>query len=99
MNQMHRMISWASSYTTGLVCVIVLLCICVVAQMLGVPATLMDLLNSDVLTKSEPVSEDLSALSPLTGPERPHLFHVIAEFHSVHHRPILLISVFHPPSA
>ena len=78
---------------------IVLLCICVVTQMLGVPATLMDLLNSDVLTKSEPVSEDFSALSPLSGLERPHRLRVLGELRPVHHLPILVTSVFHPPSA
>ncbi len=78
---------------------VMLLCICVVTQMLGMPATLMDLVNSDVLTKSEPVSEDFSALSSLTGPERPHFFRVVTEFRPVHHLPILATTVFHPPSA
>ena len=80
-------------------CLVALLCVCVVTQMLGMPTTLMDLLNSVVLTKSEPISEDLSALSPLAGLDRPDLFHVIGEFHSVHHLPILVTTVFHPPSA
>jgi hypothetical protein len=76
-----------------------LLCICVVTQMLGVPATLVDLLNSDVLTKSEPVSEDFSALSPLPHPESPRLFSSLTEVLSVLHLTVLVTSVFHPPSA
>jgi len=99
MNQMSHMVSRTSWCASGVACLILLLCVCVVTQMLGVPATLIDLLNSDVLAKSEPVSEDCSALSPLTGLERPHLFRAIAEFHPVHHLPILITSVFHPPSA
>lgn len=79
--------------------VVVLLCLCVVIQMLGVPATLMDLLNSDVLTKSEPVSEDHSALSPSDKPERPGLFMVFAERRPVRHLPVLITPVFHPPSS
>ena len=78
---------------------IALLCVFVVTQMLGVPATLMDLLNSDVLTESEPASEDFSALSPSPEPEKPRLFYSFTEFRPVHHLPILFTSVFRPPSA
>jgi len=99
MNLIGQIASRFQCHTTGVACLVILLCVCVVTQMLGVPATLMDLLNSDVLTKSEPVSEDFSTLSSSTWPERPHLFRVIAEFHPVHHLPILVTSVFHPPTA
>ncbi len=77
---------------------VLLLCVCVVTQMLGVPATLIDLLNSDVLTKSEPVSEDHSTVSPSLEPERPHLFYSFTEFRPVRHLPVLSTSVFHPPA-
>ena len=76
-----------------------LLCVCVVAQMLGAPFTLLGLLNSDVLTESEPVSEDFSTLSPSPEPERPRLFHLFTEFLPVLHLPVLLTSIFRPPSA
>jgi hypothetical protein len=99
MNHTDRIVSHALSCPVGLACVVMVLCICVVTQMLGIPATLMDLVNSDVLTKSEPVSEDFSALSSLTEPERPHFFRVVTEFRPVHHLPILATTVFHPPSA
>lgn len=100
MNQMDRMISHASLFrTTGVACLVVLLCVCVVAQLLGAPVTLLGLSNSDMLTESEPVSEDFSVLSPSTGPERSYLFHIVTEFRPVHHLPILVTSVFHPPSA
>lgn len=75
-----------------------LLCVCIVTQMLGVPATLIELVNSDVLTKAEPVSEDFSTLSRSPEPERPRLFHSLTEFRPVRHLPVLLTSVFHPPS-
>ncbi len=99
MSLMNRIASHSAYHAIDVACLVLLLCVCVVTQMLGVPATLMDLLNSDVLTKSEPVSEDVSTLSSLAGPERPHFFRVIAEFDSARHLPILLVAVFHPPSA
>jgi hypothetical protein len=89
-----------SSYqATGLATLVVLLCVCVIAQMLGAPFTLLGLLNSDVLTESEPISEDSSALSPSPEPERPLLLHVITELSPVRHLPEVLTSVFRPPSA
>lgn len=99
MNLTTRMAAPSSRCTTGVACLVVLLCVCVVTQMLGVPATLMDLLNSDVLTKSEPVSEDISAFAPLLEPEKPRPFNFFNESRPVLHLPVLLTSVFHPPSA
>lgn len=81
------------------VCLLVLLCVCVVAQMLGTPFTLLSLLNLDMLAESEPISEDLSAFSPALELERSPLFHLFTEFRPLFHLPILLTSVFHPPSA
>jgi hypothetical protein len=76
---------------------VVLLCVCVIAQMLGAPFTLLGLMDSDILTESEPLSEDITALSPSPEPEGPHLFYLYAEYHSVLHLPVLLTSVFRPP--
>lgn len=73
------------------------LCVCVVVQMLGAPTTLLGLLNSDMLTESEPVSEDCSALTPLPELERPDLLRILGEFRPIRHLPILITSVFHPP--
>lgn len=42
-----------------------LLCVCVVAQMLGAPVTFLDLLNSGIIAQSEPISEDLKTWRPL----------------------------------
>jgi hypothetical protein len=89
----------SSCWTRGVACLIILLCICVVTQMLGVPVTLIGLLNADVLTKSEPVSEDFSALSTLILPERPGLLSMIAELYPFPQLPVLATSVFRPPSA
>ena len=88
-----------SFQATGLACLVVLLSVCVITQMLGSPFTLLGLLNSDVLAESEPISEDASALSPSPKPERPLLSHVLTDFHPVRHLPLVLASVFRPPSA
>lgn len=89
----------SSCWAKGVVCLILLLCICVVTQMLGVPVTLIGLLNADVLIKSEPISEDFSTLSTLIVPERPCLFSMIADLDPVSQLPVLATSVFRPPSA
>lgn len=97
MSRMSRLASHFSSRANGLACVVVLLCVCIIAQMLGAPFTLLGLMDSDVLTESEPVSEDVMALSSSPEPERPRLFHVLADSSSVLHLPVLLTSVFRPP--
>lgn len=85
--------------SAGVACSLVLLCVCVVMQMLGTPFTLLSLLNSDMLAESEPISEDLAAFSPSLEPERSRLVHLLTEFRPLIHLPTLLTSVFHPPSA
>lgn len=82
----------------GVACLVMLLCVCVVVQMLGVPATFMDLLSSDVLVKVEPVSEDHSVVSFSAEVERPTLLTFVTESHRMLRLPILTASVFHPPS-
>lgn len=89
----------SSCRTRWAACLFILLCICVVTQILGVPVTLIGLLNADVLTKSEPVSEDFSTLSTMPEPGRPHLLSIVAELHPVPQLPVLATSVFRPPSA
>ncbi len=96
---MDRRTARVSRRAIGPLCVIVLLCFCVITQMLGVPVTLIGMLNADMLTKSDPVSEDFSALSTLAGPERPGLLSLIVERYSAPQLPVLPTSVFHPPSA
>jgi hypothetical protein len=78
-------------------CLVVLLCVCVVAQLLGTPFTLLGLLNSDVLTESEPVSEGFSSLSSSPEAKRLDRLLVVTEFRDVLHPTVLLTSVFHPP--
>jgi hypothetical protein len=99
MDRMDRMVSRSSCGSRNSACLVVLLCACVVAQMLGAPVTLLDLLNSDMITESEPISEDLSTLSPSSEVERPGLFRVLSEFRPVLRLPLLTTSVFRPPSA
>lgn len=77
---------------------VVLLCVCVVTQMLGVPVTLIGLMNSDMLAKSEPVSEDFSSLSPSPEPGKPSLLRFFTESRIVLQLPVLAKSVFRPPS-
>ena len=76
--------------------VVVVLCVCVLSQMLGVPVTLVGLLaSSDLLT--ETVSEDFS-LTPivpelgLSGASRS-----CVESQPSLHLPLYVTSVFHPP--
>lgn len=87
----------ASYWARGVACLIMLLCICVVTQMLGAPVTLIGLLSADLLTKSEPVSEDFSTLSTLPEPGKPRLLSLLIQFRSIPQLPILPVSVFRPP--
>ena len=99
MNQIDRRSLNASYCAVGLACSVVLLCVCIITQMLGAPFTLFGILSSDVLAESDPISEDFSTLSPSPEPERPLLSHALTEFRPIRHLPLVLISVFRPPSA
>lgn len=80
----------------GLASVALFLCVCVLAQMLGVPVTLVTLLTeADTLTES--ALEDPSLLPSVPEPERPSLLRFSVEFHPSIHLPVLATSVFHPP--
>lgn len=81
----------------ALACFVVFCCLCVATQMLGVPITLLDLLNSDMLMEPEAGSEDLSTLPSTPKPEKLALYRLFTEFHPVLHLPVLLTSVFRPP--
>ncbi len=98
MSLMKRMASCFPCRLTTVRGFVLLLCICVVAQMLGIPATLVDLLSSDALVKVEPVSEDHTTVSTSLESERPRLLTMVTESHPVRRVPILTTSVFHPPS-
>lgn len=78
-------------------CLVLLLCICVVTQMLGVPITLLGLLDSDRFLESEQSSEDPSALTSTPEPERPSFLHFFTEPNTGPHLPVVLTSVFRPP--
>ena len=99
MRLINRMALRSSRCATGLACFVVLLSVCVVTQMLGVPITLIGVMDSDLLAKSEPVSEDCSTISRSPEPERAWFLHSFTEFRPVHHLPVLARSVFRPPSA
>jgi len=80
-----------------LVRLVLVLCVCVVTQMLGMPVTLLGLLDSSN-TLAESMSEDSSVLPSLPRPVRPSLLHLLTEFRHILHLPILLTSVFRPPA-
>lgn len=72
-------------------------CLCVLAQMMGTPVTLIGLLTSDIPVES--VSEDFSIapITPELGPaSRPRLYE---KTEPLLHHPIFVTSVFHPPQA
>jgi hypothetical protein len=72
------------------------LCVCVLSQMLGTPVTLFGLLTSaDMITES--VSEELSLPPTVAEPETLRLLHVNMEFDLALHLPVLSASLFHPP--
>ncbi len=73
---------------------VLIVCICVVSQMLGAPVTLLGLLTSD--TPAESFSEDFS-LPMTTEPGTPSPSSLHAEFQPSFHLPIFSTSVFHPP--
>jgi hypothetical protein len=86
-----------SSRGIGLAFVVVLLCFCVVAQMLGTPVTLINLLDAKM--SMELASEDLSIPSgmPITGlTSSPVLYEQTA---LPLYLPIFATSIFHPPQA
>ncbi len=93
-NHMGR---WVSAFRVkGLACVVAFLCVCVIAQMLGAPFTLLNLMNEDMFTESEPVSEDF-ALTPSHEPAKTRLFRLFTEFRSTLNLSVFLTSVFRPP--
>lgn len=98
MNALDLLASHFSYSGRGVTYLVVLLCVCVVAQFLGVPFTALDLFNSDKLIESELGSEDFSSLSSLPDAESPRLLHSLTEVRSVHHLPVLTTSLFRPPS-
>lgn len=80
----------------GSTCVILFLCICVLAQMLGMPVTLFSLVtSSDVFLES--VSEDFSFPPTVLNPRASNVRSPHAELLSSINLPVLITSVFHPP--
>jgi hypothetical protein len=78
--------------------IVLVLCVCVLSQMLGTPVTLFGLLTSaDLLTES--VSEESSLPSTVTRPITSGLFRSHSELPSSLYLHIFVTSVFHPPPA
>lgn len=86
----------ASSFCgTGVVILILFVCICVVLQMLGTPVTLIEVLTSEL--PGESVSEDFSVPPVTPEPDLTSQARLYENVDSLQHLPILAISVFHPP--
>lgn len=82
---------------TGSVILILLVCLCVVFQMLGVPVTLLGLLMSDAPVES--FSEDFSIPPNTLEPSTPIRSHFTVESPYPRHLPGFSTLVFHPPQA
>ena len=81
----------------GLVAVVGLLCVCVFAQVLGMPGTVIDLLtSSDILM--ETVSEDASLGQMMPEPVALASSRILNIVQISVHRPIFVTSIFRPPS-
>ena len=83
----------------GVLSLIVLLCICILIQMLGLPVTFLSLLASDDLLKSQLVSEDFSTPSQVQYSEG--LVQGTGSVYSSSMLKLLILqeSFFHPPAA
>ncbi len=87
-----------SHRSLGSLSVVALLSLCVFAQMLGMPVTMLGLVtSSDMLMES--VSEDFSLAPDVLELGTSGLSHVRVEFQTAFHLPVLVTSVFHPPQS
>lgn len=85
-----------SDQAHGLIVIVGLLCVCVLAQMLGMPGSLIDLFTPSSTVVAS-LSEDVS-LSPLTlEPETSGLSRLRVLAQPSLQLPVLVIAVFHPP--
>ena len=77
-------------------CVILFLCVCVLAQMIGMPITFFSLVSSsDVFLES--VSEDFSFPPTVPKPKASNTRSAHTELPPSPYFPIFVTSVFHPP--
>lgn len=72
------------------------LCLCVMVQMLGVPATLLSPADSPDLLGSS-VLEGFSILPPSPDMSLPATSAAAPDFSSLSHVPVMVSAVFHPP--
>ena len=82
----------------GLIAVVGLLCVGVLAQMVGIPGAVLDLLtSSDMLVESD--TTDVSLTSVFPEPRTSNLSRLHAIVSSPVRLPCFVTSVFHPPLA
>ena len=85
------------SRKSGLSGLVILLCVCVVLQMLGLPVTLLSVSDSDELMKLQPVSEDFSTPSIVSYPQALFRLTGVIEFLPVEEPLVFTKSLFRPP--
>lgn len=86
------------SKSRGLVFLVLILCVCVVGQVLGTPFTIAGQdTTTDVLRAS--LSEGFSLPVIVSELRTLSLSHLQAEFVPVTHLPVIPKSIFHPPQA
>ena len=96
MNSMNTIT--ATRWMTASTCVILFLCVCVLAQMLGMPITFFSLVSSaDVFLES--VSEDFSFPPTVPTPRTSNARISYSELQASPYLPVFVTSVFHPPQA
>ena len=84
---------------SGIASLIVVLCVCILIQMLGLPVTFLSLLDSDDLLKSQPGAEDFSAPSQVLYPDRPGQVTGTVQVPAMLVLLVLPRTFFHPPAA
>jgi hypothetical protein len=85
----------SSSCGASVVILVLFVCICVVAQMLGAPVTLIDVLTLEL--PGESVSEDFSVPPVTPEPALATQARLSENVDSLRYLPILTVAVFHPP--
>ncbi|MCS6284115.1 MAG: hypothetical protein H8K08_01700 [Nitrospira sp.] len=80
----------------GWLLIVCCLCLCVMVQMLGVPATLLSPADSPDLLGSS-VLEGFSILPPSPDMSLPATSAAAPDFSSLSHVPVMVSAVFHPP--
>ncbi|MGE3976985.1 MAG: hypothetical protein AB7F94_05295 [Nitrospira sp.] len=83
----------------GSTCLVFLLCVCVLAQMLGMPISFFSLVASSDAVLMESASEDFSFPPTMPKPRTSSAWNTNMERQSSPYFHVFVTSVFHPPQA